>query len=86
MNEFTKIVPSGFGPFIGHHQGWFACVKSVFFLRVFIGFFFISLRNCVNAKLDKTEMLMNEFNNRTLSTEIEYYRENRILKKKEEFN
>ena len=30
MDEFTKIVPSVFGPFIGHHQGSFACVKSVF--------------------------------------------------------
>ena len=30
-DEFTKIVPSAFGPFIGHHQGFLACVKSVVF-------------------------------------------------------
>ena len=30
VDEFTKIVPSSFRPFIGHHQELFACVKSVF--------------------------------------------------------
>ena len=29
MDEFTKIVPSAFGPFIGHHQELLAYVKSV---------------------------------------------------------
>ena len=29
MDEFTKIVPSAFGPFTGHLQGLFASVKSV---------------------------------------------------------
>ena len=24
----SKIVPNAFRPFIGNHQGWFACVKS----------------------------------------------------------
>ena len=35
--------------------------------------------------LDKTEMLMN-LRNRMLSTEIEYYQENGILKKKKKKN
>ena len=30
VDEFTKIVPSAFGPFIGQHQRSLACVKSVF--------------------------------------------------------
>ena len=30
VDESTKIVPDTFGPFIGHHQGLLACVKSVF--------------------------------------------------------
>ena len=30
MDEFTKIIPSAFGPFIGHHQGFLSCAKSVF--------------------------------------------------------
>ena len=40
MDEFTKIVPSAFESFIGHHQGLLACIKSVFidiFERVFLG-------------------------------------------------
>ena len=38
VDEFTKVIPSSFGPFIGHHQGLLACVKSIFFkefLKVF---------------------------------------------------
>ena len=31
VDEFTKIVPSAFGPFIGHHQGLLSCVKNVSF-------------------------------------------------------
>ena len=27
VDEFTEIVSSAFGPFIGHHQGLFASVK-----------------------------------------------------------
>ena len=57
MDEFTKIVPSAFGLFIGHHQGLFACVKS-FFLNIFFLVLFITLQYDVNVKLDKTEMLM----------------------------
>ena len=30
VNEFTKIVLSGFRPFINHHQGLFTCAKCVF--------------------------------------------------------
>ena len=30
VDEFTEIVPSAYGPFIGHHQGLFANVKIVF--------------------------------------------------------
>ena len=30
VDGFTKIVPSTFGPFIGHHQGLLACIKCVF--------------------------------------------------------
>ena len=33
VDEFTKIVTSASGPFIGNHQGLFVCVKSVFFLN-----------------------------------------------------
>ena len=29
LDEFTKIFLSAFGLFIGHHQGLFACIKSV---------------------------------------------------------
>ena len=29
VNEFSKIVQRAFGPFIGHHQGMLAYVKSV---------------------------------------------------------
>ena len=38
---------------------------------------FLTLQNYVNAKLDKTEMLMtlNEFKNRMLSKEIECFQE-----------
>ena len=37
VDEFTKIVPSDFGPFLGHHQGLLACVKIVFdkFIHLF---------------------------------------------------
>ena len=35
MDESTKIVPSAFGPFIGHYQGLLAGVKSVVFLKIF---------------------------------------------------
>ena len=39
MDEFTNIVPSAFGLFIGHHQRVLACVKSVvFFLMSFESF------------------------------------------------
>ena len=74
MEEFTKIVPSAFGPFIGHPQALFVCVKSVF-SRVFWAFF-ITLQNYVNTKLDKTEMLMtlNKFKT-TLLIGTEYYQE-----------
>ena len=41
MDEFTKIVPSAFGPFIGHYQGLLACIKSVF-LRVLTFFYNIT--------------------------------------------
>ena len=61
VDEFTKIVQSAFGPFIGHHQGLFAYVKSVFLrslLKSLLGFF-ITLQNYINTELDKTEMLMN---------------------------
>ena len=30
VDEFTKIVSSAFGSFIGHHQGLLACMKCVF--------------------------------------------------------
>ena len=71
MDEFTKIVPSAFEPFIG--QGLLACIKSVFSKS-----FFITLKYYVNAELDKTEMLMNLkkpnalSGNRILSRNIEY--------------
>ena len=42
MDELTKIVPSAFGPFMGHHQGLLACVKSVF-KRIFKEFFRVFL-------------------------------------------
>ena len=29
VDEFTKIVPGTFKPFIGHHQRLLACIKSV---------------------------------------------------------
>ena len=41
VDEFTKIVPSAFGPFIGYHQGSLACIKSVFkelLKEFFLGF------------------------------------------------
>ena len=50
--------------------------KSFFlksFLKRFLGFF-ITLQIYVNADLDKTEMQMN-LKDRTLSTEMEYYKE-----------
>ena len=31
-DEFLKIVPSAFEPFLGHHQGLFACVFACVFL------------------------------------------------------
>ena len=67
VDAFIKIVLSAFKPFIGHHQGLFVCVKSVFFSFFFLLFkffrFFITLQNYVNAKLDKTEipMTLNKF-------------------------
>ena len=30
MDEFTKIVPSAFRPFIGDHQGSLTCIKNAF--------------------------------------------------------
>ena len=36
MDEFAKIVPSAFGPFIGHHQGLLACIKSAHGVMVII--------------------------------------------------
>ena len=39
VDEFTKIVPRSFGPFIGHHQGLLARIKNVFKeFRKFLGF------------------------------------------------
>ena len=35
VDEFPKIVPSTFGPFIGHHQGLLACIKCVCFFKKF---------------------------------------------------
>ena len=29
VDDFPEIVPSAFGPFIGHYQGLFACVRCV---------------------------------------------------------
>ncbi len=51
-----------------------------FLKEVFFFFSFITLRNNVDAELDRTEMLMN-LKNRTLSTEIEYYQEIWNIKK-----
>ena len=51
MDEFTKIVSSAFGPFIGHHRGLLACIKSdlkEFFIKNLFLFFFITLQNYVN--------------------------------------
>ena len=46
VDEFTEIVQSAFGPFIGHHQRFFASVKSVFFQKIFFFFLvFITLPN-----------------------------------------
>ena len=44
------------------------------FFKSFLGFFFLTLQNYVNAESDKTEMLLN-LENRALSMEIEYYQE-----------
>ena len=71
VDEFTKILPSAFRPFISHHQGVLACMKSV--LKDIFRFF-ITLQNYVNTELDKIKMLIN-LKNRTLSTEIKYYQE-----------
>ena len=74
VDEFTKIVPTAFGPFIGPHQGLLACIKIVFervFERVFFRLFII-LQNYLNADLDETEMLRN-LKNSTLPRKIEYY-------------
>ena len=30
VDEFIKIIPSAFGPFMSNYQGLIACVKSVF--------------------------------------------------------
>ena len=35
VDELTKIVPSAFGFFIGHHQGLLACIKCIFFKNFF---------------------------------------------------
>ena len=44
MDEFSKIVLSTFGPFIGYHQGLLACINSVFkrVLKVFRLFYNIT--------------------------------------------
>ncbi len=44
VDEFNKIVPSVFGPFIGHHQGLLACIKSVLksFGKIFSFFYNIT--------------------------------------------
>ena len=55
MDEFTKLVPIDFAPFIGHHQGLLASVKSI--LRV-LKVIFYNITNYTNGELDKTESLM----------------------------
>ena len=76
-----KHVSSACGPFIGHYQGLFACVKSVFLKRFLI--FFIALQNYVNAKLEKTEMLIsNEFKTERYQRKLNIFMKNRILKKR----
>ena len=35
VDEFPKIVPIAFRPFIGHHQGLLAFVRYVCFLKKF---------------------------------------------------
>ena len=52
MDEFTKIVPSSFGPFLGHHQELFACVMSVF-KEFFFRFFINSLKRTLGRKKKK---------------------------------
>ena len=34
VDEFTKIFPSALGPFINHHQGLLACIKSLDFFKM----------------------------------------------------
>ena len=41
VDEFTKIVLSAFGPFIGHHQELLACIKSV--LKCLYVFIFLNI-------------------------------------------
>ena len=49
VDEFPKIVPSAFEPFIGHNQGLPACVRCIcIFLKVNI------IKKYGNAELDKT--------------------------------
>ena len=68
VNELTKIVPSTFGPFIGHHLRLLACIK-INFLRVFWKEFFLGFYNITKlpkCRFGKTEMLMN-IKNRTIN-------------------
>ena len=59
MDEFTKILPIAFGPFIDHHQGLLACIKKCL-LKSFERFsVFYNITNCVNRELDETEVLKN---------------------------
>ena len=43
VDEFTKIILSAFGPFVGHHQGLLAWEKSGFksLYQVFLWFYII---------------------------------------------
>ena len=55
VDEFTKIVPSAFRPFIGYNQGLLVGVKSVFmgFLKDFFSFFHNNKITSTHKKADK---------------------------------
>ena len=74
VEDFTKIVLSAFRPYIGYHQGLFACVERVF-------------QNYVNAELDADGFIkQNAINgNKILSRNMEYLKEKKKKKKKKKF-
>ena len=62
VDEFPKIVPSAFVPFIGHHQGLLACVRCVYIFFKYM-YIHVYMQGVINKLLSKLRKHGNNKNN-----------------------